>query len=157
MDSIRMSNSDDADREPLGDEDGMAEWVQLEKVMRIGSMVKELLDEVRNTRLDEASRDRLRKIFELSLNEVSGALSTDLATELGRMISPFDTPVPSESELRIAQAQLIGWLEGLFHGIQAALFAQHVATRQQLKRKDRQELAQGPPSDSEATRTGTYL
>jgi len=118
-----MSPPDAADREPRPDEDGMAEWVQPGKAIRIYSMVSELLTEVRNARLDEPSRDRLRKIYELSLDEVSGALSADLAAEFGRMMAPFDHPAPSESELRIAQAQLIGWLEGLFQAIQAAIFA----------------------------------
>ncbi len=89
------------------------------KVMRIGSMVKQLLDEVRAAPLDEASRTRLREIHEQSIRELAGALSPDLAAELDRMALPFDEAVPSEAELRVAQAQLVGWLEGLFHGIQA--------------------------------------
>ena len=94
------------------------------KVMRIGSMVKQLLDEVRSASLDEAGRTRLREIYELSVRELSTALSNDLSAELDRMAIPFGEGVPSESELRVAQAQLVGWLEGLFHGIQADAMAQ---------------------------------
>jgi hypothetical protein len=152
-----MSNPDDTDRESRPDAEEMTEWLQPEKAIRIRSMVKELLNEVRNVPLDEASRDRLRKLYELSLDEVSGALSPDLAAELGRLMSPFDHPAPSETELRIAQAQLIGWLEGLFDAIQAAIFAQHLATRQEQKRMRRQGPAHRPPSDSQATRARTHL
>ena len=97
------------------------------KVMRIGSMVKTLLDEARTSPLDEAGRARLREIYETSVRELSDALSPDLSSELSRMALPFTGEVPSDSELRIAQAQLVGWLEGLFHGIQASLFAQQAA------------------------------
>ena len=86
------------------------------KVMRIGSMVKQLLDEVRQAPLDEASRERLREIYELSVRELASGLSPDLAAELDRLSLPFDEGTPSEGELRVAQAQLVGWLEGLFHG-----------------------------------------
>jgi hypothetical protein len=104
------------------------------KVMRIGSMVKQLLDEVRAASLDEASRTRMREIYEQSVRELADALSPDLAAELDRMTLPFDDEsVPSEAELRVAQAQLVGWLEGLFHGIQATLLAQQMAARSQLE------------------------
>ena len=94
------------------------------KVLRIGSMIKQLLDEVRQAPLDDASRQRLREIYDISLKELADGLSPDLQEELERMVSPFKADeVPSESELRVAQAQLVGWLEGLFHGIQATLFA----------------------------------
>ncbi len=123
------------------------------KVMRIGSMVKQLLDEARSAPLDEAGRTRLREIYETSVNELSGALSPDLATELSRMALPFGADVPSESELRIAQAQLVGWLEGLFHGIQASLFAQQAAAAAQLEKMRDRSL---PPGTGEP-RAGTYL
>ena len=105
------------------------------KLMRIGSMIKQLLEEVRSADLDEAARVRLREIYETSLRELGSALSPDLREELDRVAIPFGTngEVPSEAELRIAQAQLVGWLEGLFHGIQATLFAQQMAARQQLE------------------------
>ena len=103
------------------------------KVMRVGTMIKELLAEVRNSSLDEASRERLRDIYDTSVRELSTALSDDLREELERLALPFDDDTPSEAELRVAKAQLVGWLEGLFHGIQATLFAQQMAARQQLE------------------------
>ncbi len=116
------------------------------KVMRIGSMTKLLLEEVRGSALDEAGRDRLRDIYDTSIMELSGALSPDLSEELRALASPFDdAEVPSESELRIAQAQLVGWLEGLFHGIQATLFAQQQIAQQQLAQMQTQSLPQGGP------------
>jgi hypothetical protein len=113
-------------------EEGISEWVQPAKVLRIASMVRQLLDEVRNTTLDEASRTRLREIHEQSIRELAGALSAELAKELERITLPFDQSAPSETELRVAQAQLVGWLEGLYHGIQASFFAQQVAAAAQL-------------------------
>ncbi|HUY22307.1 MAG TPA: bacterial proteasome activator family protein [Acidimicrobiales bacterium] len=129
------------------------------KVMRIGSMVKQLLDEVRASSLDEASRTRLREIYEQSVRELAGALSPDLAAELDRMALPFDEKsVPSEAELRIAQAQLVGWLEGLFHGIQATLLAQQMAARAQLEEMRQRGLPPGPgDTDGPSPRPGTYL
>ena len=104
------------------------------KVMRIGSMVKQLLEEVRTGALDEASRERLGEIYERSIVELSEALSPDLQDELRNLALPFrDGEIPSDGELRVAKAQLVGWLEGLFHGIQATLFAQQIAARQQLE------------------------
>jgi len=104
------------------------------KVMRIGSMIKQLLEEVRQTELDEPSRERLREIYDTSITELSSSLSPDLQQELGRLALPFEPDTaPTASELRIAKAQLVGWLEGLFHGIQATLFAQQMAARQQLE------------------------
>ncbi len=104
------------------------------KVMRIGTMIKQLLDEVKAAPLDEASRVRLTEIYRASIAELEQGLAPDLVEELERLSLPFDAgTVPSESELRIAQAQLVGWLEGLFHGIQTALFAQQVAARAQFE------------------------
>ncbi|MBV9595104.1 MAG: bacterial proteasome activator family protein [Actinobacteria bacterium] len=103
------------------------------KVMRIGTMIKQLLEEVRAAPLDEAGRQRLRDIHESSIKELEQGLSPDLRDELERLTLPFGNGVPSEAELRIAQAQLVGWLEGLFHGIQTALFAQQMAARAQLE------------------------
>jgi len=126
------------------------------KVMRIGSMIKQLLDEVRAAPLDEASRDRLAKIFETSIHELSESLSPDLQEELKRLAPPFHGEgVPTDSELRIAQAQLVGWLEGLFHGIQATLFAQQMQARQQLEDMRRQLPPGQMPEGGE--RPGTYL
>jgi len=114
--------------------------------MRIGSMVKTLLDEARSAPLDEAGRARLREIYQISITELSGALSPDLGSELARMAPPFGAEVPSESELRIAQAQLVGWLEGLFHGIQASLFAQQAAAAAQLEKMRDRSLNPRAPS-----------
>jgi hypothetical protein len=123
------------------------------KVMRIGSMVKSLLDEARSAPLDEAGRARLREIYETSISELSGALSPDLGNELSKMAIPFSAEVPTESELRIAQAQLVGWLEGLFHGIQASLFAQQAAAAAQLEKLRDRSLSPGAGDP----RAGTYL
>ena len=125
------------------------------KLLRIGSMVKQLLEEVRQAPLDEASRGRLREIYEQSIRELADGLSPDLAAELDRVSIPFDTDTPSDAELRIAHAQLVGWLEGLFHGIQATLVAQQVAARAQLDEMRQRSLPQGPPADM--GRPGTYL
>lgn len=136
------------------------------KVMRVGSMIKQLLDEVRSTPLDEPSRERLRAIYDTSIEELGSALSPDLRDELERLAFPFADGVPTDIELRVAQAQLVGWLEGLFHGIQATLFAQQMAARQQLENM-RGQIGpggapggpggpQGPPSPP-TDRPGTYL
>jgi hypothetical protein len=114
------------------------------KVMRIGNMIRQLLAEVKSAPLDEATRQRLRSIHEASIRELKDGLSPELAEELERITLPFsDDGTPSEDELRIAQAQLVGWLEGLFHGIQTALFAQQMAARAQLEQM-RRALPQGP-------------
>jgi hypothetical protein len=143
------------------------------KVMRIGSMIKQLLEEVRAAPLDEASRQRLREIHHRSIVELEDGLAPELHEELERLSLPFgEGSTPSESELRIAQAQLVGWLEGLFHGIQAALVAQQMAARAQLEqmRSGRAALPSGPgvppgmpgvpgqggPGDG-TSRTGQYL
>lgn len=125
------------------------------KVMRVGSMIKQLLDEVRGTDLDEPARERLRDIYDRSIEELGSALSPDLRGELERLAFPFtgDT-TPTEVELRVAQAQLVGWLEGLFHGIQATLFAQQMAARQQLENMRSQLGPGGPPPQDPP---GTYL
>ena len=129
------------------------------KVMRIGSMIKLLLEEVRQSDLDEPSRDRLREIYETSVAELSTALSPDLRGELGRLAHPFaGEAAPSEAELRVAKAQLVGWLEGLFHGIQATLFAQQMAARQQLdEMRRRLPPGTGPQPTEREARPGTYL
>ena len=134
------------------------------KVMRIGSMIKQLLEEVRQTELDESSRERLREIYDTSIIELSSSLSPDLQKELGRLALPFEDSAPTGPELRVAKAQLVGWLEGLFHGIQATLFAQQMAARQQLE-QIRGQLPPGaaqqqprPSNDGEESPLpGTYL
>ena len=124
------------------------------KLMRIGSMVKQLLDEVRASPLDDRSRERLADIYLQSVKELSVALSPDLQDELARLALPF-SETPTDGELRIAQAQLVGWLEGLFHGIQATLFAQQLAARQQLDQMRR--LPPGQQQPDAQPRPGTYL
>ncbi len=120
------------------------------KVMRIGSMTKQLLD--------EASRARLKEIYETSVRELAEGMSGDLRAELDRLALPFDSDVPSEAELRVAQAQLVGWLEGLFHGIQATLFAQQMAARSQLEEMRQRGLPTGrPPEVPGDERRGVYL
>ncbi len=103
------------------------------KVMRIGSMIRQLLEEVKASPLDDAGRARLRDIHETSIKELKDGLAPELVDELERLHLPFDEESPSDSELRIAQAQLVGWLEGLFHGIQAALYAQQVQAQSQIQ------------------------
>lgn len=126
------------------------------KVMRVGSMIKQLLEEVRQAPLDPPSRQRMKEIYESSVRELADGLSPDLVEELDRLALPFSSDEPSDAEIRIAQAQLVGWLEGLFHGIQATLFAQQMAARSQLEEMRRQSLPAGrPPGVSE--RPGPYL
>lgn len=134
------------------------------KVMRIGSMVKQLLEEVRAADLDAASRERLAEVYERSIVEVSEALSPDLQEELRSLSLPFDHEgIPSEAELRVAKAQLVGWLEGLFHGIQASLMAQQFAAQQQLQQMKElpgqtpQAQQGGPGAPGVPPQTGTYL
>ncbi len=115
------------------------------KVMRIGSMIKQLLEEVRASDLDEPSRVRLKEIHARSIKELEEGLAPELVEELERLSLPFtDDSIPTEAELRIAQAQLVGWLEGLFHGIQTALFAQQMAARAQFEEMRRRALPGGP-------------
>jgi len=135
-----------------GDDDGERSITELveqpAKVMRIGSMIRQLLEEVKAAPLDEASRTRLREIHQSSIKELEQGLAPELVEELDRLTLPFtDEHVPSEGELRIAQAQLVGWLEGLFHGIQTAIYAQQVAARaqfEQIRRGLPQGMAQPP-------------
>jgi hypothetical protein len=136
---------DGAEPAPSESEAAAVETVeQPAKVMRIGTMTKQLLEEVRAAPLDEASRVRMKEIYETSVKELAEGLSPDLKAELERLTFPFTgDEVPSDAELRIAQAQLVGWLEGLFHGIQTALFAQQMAARAQLEQMRRQALPQG--------------
>jgi len=127
--------------------DPTGQIAQPAKVMRIGTMIKQLLEEVRAAPLDEASRVRLREIHQTSIKELEEGLSPELVEELDRLTLPFeDSSTPSDAELRIAQAQLVGWLEGLFHGIQTALFAQQMAAQVQLQEMRRRALPAGSSS-----------
>ena len=128
------------------------------KVMRIGTMIKQLLEEVRAAPLDDASRNRLRDIHAASIRELEDGLSPELRDELERIVLPFTADeTPSDAELRIAQAQLVGWLEGVFHGIQTALFAQQMAARAQLDEMRRKALPGGPQGGGPQPGGGQYL
>jgi hypothetical protein len=144
------------------------------KVMRIGSMIRQLLEEVKAAPLDEPSRSRLAGILETSVKELKDGLAPELDEELDRLIAPFESGTPTDAELRIAQAQLVGWLEGLFHGIQTAIYAQQMAARAQLEQMRRalppgtlhpeqagQAQAQGQPGQpappAEGPTSGMYL
>ena len=128
------------------------------KVMRIGSMIRTLLDEVREVELDEASRDRMREIYEQSVAELSETLAPELREELERLALPFSSDSPSEAELRVAQAQLVGWLEGLFHGIQAAVAAQQMMAQRQLMEMRQGALPPGVgmPQGAESVQSDTH-
>jgi Protein of unknown function (DUF2587) len=117
------------------------------KLLRIASMVRELLDETRQASLDEPGRKRLAEIYDRSVGELREVLSEDLRDELASLAPPMDG-VPTESEIRVAQAQLVGWLEGLFHGIQAAMFAQQAAARAQFEELRRRGLPGGQSQES---------
>jgi len=145
------------DDEALEDSaESLADMVeQPAKVMRIGTMIKQLLEEVRHAPLDDASRTRLRDIHKTSIHELEQGLAPELREELERLALPFsDDAIPSDAELRVAQAQLVGWLEGLFHGIQTALFAQQMAARAQLEQM-RHALPPGMGGQREGGQAGT--
>ena len=124
------------------------------KLIRIASMVRALLEEARRAPLDDAGRRSLRTIHERSIHELEEILSPDLRDELEQVTLPFTDETPSESELRIAQAQLVGWLEGLFHGIQATLFTQQMQAQRQFEDMRQQRGLELPSPDA---RPGTYL
>ena len=123
------------------------------KLMRIAAMIKELLGEVRDSSLDEAGRKRLHQVYERALAALRDSLSEELQQELATLTLPLED-APSQSEIRIAQAQLVGWLEGLFHGIQAALWSQQMAARAQLDEMRRRGL---PPGPEDGRGHGQYL
>jgi hypothetical protein len=128
------------------------------KLIRIASMVRQMLDEVRRAPLDDAGRKALREIYERSLKELDDILSPELQAELDNVVIPFGAETPSESELRIAQAQLVGWLEGLFHGIQATLFTQQAMAQQQFEEmRRRQALQIGGGGEPGERPPGAYL
>ena len=171
-----MSNGNDDDIEIIGgldprltaaakdddsDDRSLTDLVeQPAKVMRIGTMIKQLLEEVRAAPLDDATRNRLREIHATSIRELEEGLAPELRDELDRLTLPFtEGTVPSDAELRIAQAQLVGWLEGLFHGIQTALFAQQMAARAQLEQMRQGALppGMGRSGGPGGSGTGQYL
>jgi len=160
-DSIATAGSEQ--EEGVSRERPVTEMVeQPAKVMRIGNMIRQLLEEVRAAPLDEKSRARLKEIHQSSIKELEDGLAPELVDELDRLSLPFtEEELPSESELRIAQAQLVGWLEGLFHGIQTTLFAQQMAARAQLEQMRRALPPGMMPPDQEAPQqrpgSGPYL
>lgn len=142
-------------------EEGEGVIAQPAKLLRIASMIRELVEEVRGASIDEPGRDRLAEIYTSSVDELKEALSPDLQKELETLMGPLRDPT-SESEVRVAQAQLLGWLEGLFHGIQAALWAQHMQAQAALQEVRRRQLAPGqipgqPPQDPQGGPPGQYL
>ena len=167
--SIESGNADE-----VSDAKHVTELVeQPAKVMRIGSMIRQLLDEVKSAPLDDASRNRLKEIHQASIKELEAGLAPELIEELERLSLPFTEETPSDAELRIAHAQLVGWLEGLFHGIQTAIYAQQVASRAQLEQMrralppgamqqgagmtDPNQGEQGQANDPHAPSSGMYL
>jgi hypothetical protein len=153
----------ETDAAQAGGERPVTEMVeQPAKVMRVGSMIRQLLEEVRAAPLDEKSRARLKEIHQSSIKELEDGLAPELVDELERLSLPFaEDEVPSEAELRVAQAQLVGWLEGLFHGIQTTLFAQQMAARAQLEQMRRALPPGMMPTPEEVPQpqhaTGPYL
>jgi hypothetical protein len=165
-DNIEILPGDvDQDADAEADGKSLTDLVeQPAKVMRIGTMIKQLLEEVRAAPLDDASRNRLRDIHRTSIRELEDGLAPELREELERLTLPFtEDSIPSDAELRIAQAQLVGWLEGLFHGIQTALFAQQMAARAQLEQMRQGALPPGmagpggPRGGPAHPGTGQYL
>ena len=154
LDGMPIAKAANGDLVAADSGDGKETVQEPAKVMRIGLMIKGLLEEVRQMELDLPSRERLAEIYERSIVELAEAISPDLQEELRTLALPFkEGDVPSEAELRVAKAQLVGWLEGLFHGIQATLFAQQLAARTQLE-----QMRQLPASGtSTPDRSGTYI
>lgn len=163
--TVRLPGGDadpEAPEDAGGDGDGRADPSEMveqpAKVMRIGTMVKQLLEEVRATELDDASRRRLSQVHASSLQELSAALAPELREELDRLVGPFaEGATPSDGELRIAHAQLVGWLEGLFHGIQTTLVAQQMAAKVQLEQMRRGLPAGSGAAAASGGTTGQYL
>jgi Bacterial proteasome activator len=171
--TVNVDGAAEAGPEGQPEEEDISRLIgQPAKVMRIGSMIKQLLEEVKAAPLDEKARARLTEIHRRSIDELESGLAPELVSELDRLSLPFEEgATPSESELRMAQAQLVGWLEGLFHGIQATLVAQQMAARMQLEqmRSGRPALPVGPSGipgmppgpghdeRHEGGRTGQYL
>ncbi|PYN37542.1 MAG: DUF2587 domain-containing protein [Candidatus Rokuibacteriota bacterium] len=155
---LRVGRMDEQDPEILmrGQPRGGEAIEQPAKLIRIAAMIRELLEEVRQSSVDEAGRKRLRQIYDRALAALREGLSGDLQQELDTLTIPLEG-TPSQSEIRIAQAQLVGWLEGLFHGIQAALWAQHMQAGSQLAEMRRRGLPPGSPDSDQTKRPGQYL
>jgi Bacterial proteasome activator len=148
--------------EIVDDADDVSSFVtEPSKLIRIASMTRAMLEEVRASGLDDSGRKRINAIYENSIDELREVLSDDLKDELDAIFLPLDEETtPTESELRVAQAQLVGWLEGLFHGIQASLFTQQMSAQAQLEQMRRRMALEGPPQDDrdeDENRAGLYL
>ena len=154
--NIEIVGDDGSERSP-DQADARSEIAEPAKLMRIALMLRELQEEVRRAEMDAAGRDRLRVVHERAMTQLRSVLSGELQDELLELSLPFDEGTPTESEIRVAQAQLIGWLEGLFQGIQAAIFNQQMAARAQLEEMRRRSLPPGHPPHGRETPTGQYL
>ena len=144
------------DDAPMEDDDGGTFVTEPSKLIRIASMTRAMLEEVRASGLDDPGRVRLISIYRSSIDELREVLSEDLKEELDTIFLPLEADTPTESELRVAQAQLIGWLEGLFHGIQASLFTQQMSAQNQLEQM-RRRRALDPSSEEDEPHSGLYL
>ena len=144
------------DEDALPDDEGGTFVTEPSKLIRIASMTRAMLEEVRASGLDDPGRIRLISIYRSSIDELREVLSDDLKEELDSIFLPLEADTPTESELRVAQAQLIGWLEGLFHGIQASLFTQQMSAQNQLEQM-RQRRALEPSGEDDEQHSGLYL
>ena len=144
------------DEEATGDDDGGTFVTEPSKLIRIASMTRAMLEEVRASGLDDPGRVRLISIYRSSIDELREVLSDDLKEELDSIFLPLEADTPTESELRVAQAQLIGWLEGLFHGIQASLFTQQMSAQNQLEQMRRRRALE-PSAEDDEQQSGLYL
>ncbi|MGH9013395.1 MAG: proteasome activator [Acidimicrobiia bacterium] len=144
-DRVQPEVVDEAQAGPGGDAAAAEQVTHPTKLIRIASMVRSMLDEVRRAPIDDAGRKALREIHQKSLRELEDVMSPELHDELAEVVLPFSSETPTESELRLAQAQLVGWLEGLFHGIQATLFTQQAMAQGQLEEMRRRAIPPGPP------------
>ncbi len=160
-DATRDNSPDIEGTEPEPESEGLPESVAISepaKLMRIGTMIRALLNEIHHAPLDEAGRDLMHDIYQKSVGELAQAMAEPLREELERLTLPFSSDVPSEAELRLAQAQLVGWLEGLFHGIQAAVAAQREMAEQQLKQMlNSPDDGQLEDESTRLNRGGVYL
>ncbi len=138
------------------DDEGGTFVTEPSKLIRIASMTRAMLEEVRASGLDDPGRLRLIAVYRNSITELRDVLSDDLKEELDSIFLPFEADTPTESELRVAQAQLVGWLEGLFHGIQASLFTQQMSAQNQLEQMRRRRALEGP-SENDEPGSGLYL
>lgn len=126
------------------------------KLIRMASMTRAMLEEARQAPLDESGRERMAEVHSRSVEELREILSPELQEEFAEIMIPLNDEDVSEAELRVAQAQLIGWLEGLFHGIQASLWSQQVSAQTQLA--EMQKRALGAPKQQErGDSSGLYL